>query len=685
MPGKSRYNLVDDRHDLRVPLHNEDAFQHGICFEAKYIGSLDVPRPNSRVEIVTAMRRIRYEFKAKNIKKKKVSLLVSVDGVKVLLKKKKKLPSLQKREWTWDESKMLVMQDPIYRIFYVSHDSQDLKIFSYIARDGSSNVFRCNVFKSKKKSQAMRIVRTVGQAFEVCHKLSLQHTQQDADGQEDGDSEDMGGPACHPARAEKAAVPAEETDIDAVEIPPPGSSTLEFSRGVTDLDAVGKDLGHSPDTKDSLHSESILTASPKLLLPSSSQLPDLGTPLSAHHQMQFLGQLLQQQTQQTQVAMAQVHLLKDQLAAEAAARLEAQARVHQLLLQNKDMLQHISLLVRQVQELELKLSGSNTSSQDSLLEITYRCNALPVLCDPTTPKPEDLHLPLLGPGPDSTHALSSPIVDQSMFENSNTAPTPKLQPSRSVSKASLGPPLAALPAAAETGLRVGSSQHLKNLSKAVGAKVNDFLRRKEPASLGEVGVTEVNASVGAELSGGILALLGDQAHDAGRVLLETFPRLDPPPPAAKKRTPRALKTPLDMLISSQPVVSSLECSAEALPEQGQEHPKQAVQGEQWKVAWDMSQPEGSAELSAPGTAVPNGDGPSHSRVLSVPDLIHEQNLEGKLKAADRRAVSTPCPEKPTLRLNCLLEYQPPVGNVQPVAQPSGLENEGPHPDLLSFE
>lgn len=57
----------------------------------------------------------------------------------------------------------------------------------------------------------------------------------------------------------------------------------------------------------------------------------------------------------------QVHLLKDQLAAEAAARLEAQARVHQLLLQNKDLLQHISLLVKQVQELELKLAGNNTS------------------------------------------------------------------------------------------------------------------------------------------------------------------------------------------------------------------------------------------------------------------------------------------------------------------------------------
>lgn len=66
----------------------------------------------------------------------------------------------------------------------------------------------------------------------------------------------------------------------------------------------------------------------------------------------------------TSSSSLQVHLLKDQLAAEAAARLEAQARVHQLLLQNKDMLQHISLLVKQVQELELKLSGQNASKQE---------------------------------------------------------------------------------------------------------------------------------------------------------------------------------------------------------------------------------------------------------------------------------------------------------------------------------
>ncbi|XP_042078946.1 carboxyl-terminal PDZ ligand of neuronal nitric oxide synthase protein isoform X1 [Haplochromis burtoni] len=426
MPGKTKYNLVDDGHDLRIPLHNEEAFQHGINFEAKYIGSLDVARPSSRVEIVAAMRRIRYEFKVKNIKKKKVHIVVSVDGVKITLRKKKK-----KKEWTWDESKMMVMQDPIYRIFYVSHDSQDLKIFSYIARDGQSNVFRCNVFKSKKKSQAMRIVRTVGQAFEVCHKLSLQHTQQNTDGQDDhhsdknsNDSSVTGVRAYPPVcvctflgsvreltGAEKTATVAEETDIDAEEVSQAlAAEDLNLNRGVTDLDATAKttDVNLS-ENKQPSEEASLLVSSPKMLLPASGILPP-STPLSVHHQIQLLQQQLQQQQQQTQVAVAQVHLLKDQLSAEATARLEAQARVHQLLLQNKDLLQHISLLVKQIQELETKMSGPNSmGSQDSLLEITFRSTVPPVICDPTTPKPEvsALNLHTFGNSDGTSNAFSS--------------------------------------------------------------------------------------------------------------------------------------------------------------------------------------------------------------------------------------------------------------------------------------
>nr|XP_056716485.1 carboxyl-terminal PDZ ligand of neuronal nitric oxide synthase protein-like isoform X2 [Euleptes europaea] len=337
---KNRYNLVDDAGDSRVPLHNEEAFQHGIHFQAKYIGSLDVPRPNSRVEIVAAMRRIRYEFKAKNIKKKKVSIVVSVDGVKVILRKKQK-----RKEWSWDEGKMVVMHDPVYRIFYVSHDSQDLKIFSYIARDGTNNSFRCNVFKSKKKTQAMRVVRTVGQAFEVCHKLSLQHALQNADGQADGASNNSvedpqleGLQLEGPPMADRENITA---DSEGLHVP---------DCGACELPSAMPDLGGLKPGQ-SLKERS----SQALVSPASPSSSASVTPLASQHCLQLLQHQLLQQQQQTQVAVAQVQLLKDQLSAETTARIEAQARVRQLLLTNRDLLQHVSLLVKQLKELEIKV------------------------------------------------------------------------------------------------------------------------------------------------------------------------------------------------------------------------------------------------------------------------------------------------------------------------------------------
>uniref|UniRef100_UPI0037E7D41B carboxyl-terminal PDZ ligand of neuronal nitric oxide synthase protein n=1 Tax=Semicossyphus pulcher TaxID=241346 RepID=UPI0037E7D41B len=352
MPARNRYNLVDDLADSRVPLHNEEAYQHGIYFQAKYVGSLDVPRPNSRMEIVAAMRRIRYEFKAKNIKKKKVSIVVSVDGVKVMLRKKQK-----RKEWTWDESKMLIMQDPIYRIFYVSHDSQDLKIFSYIARDGSSNSFRCNVFKSKKKTQAMRIVRTVGQAFEVCHKLSLQHAEQDADGQADGESDKSTEESSSQGRKLTGAEQGEEEEEsknggrEEGEDPSAGTSLCEKAVSEILQSLAELNMVKPGQTIIDLDRRSLFTITSQGVTPSSPCSQSL-TPLASQHYLQLLQQQLQQQQQHTQVAVAQVQLLKDQMAAETAARMEAQARVHQLLLQNRDLLQHLALLVQQLKELE---------------------------------------------------------------------------------------------------------------------------------------------------------------------------------------------------------------------------------------------------------------------------------------------------------------------------------------------
>ncbi|XP_041914818.1 carboxyl-terminal PDZ ligand of neuronal nitric oxide synthase protein isoform X3 [Alosa sapidissima] len=348
MPGRNRYNLVDDVADSRVPLHNEEAFQHGIHFQAKY------------------------EFKAKNIKKKKVSIVVSVDGVKVVQRKKQK-----RKEWTWDESKMLVMHDPIYRIFYVSHDSQDLKIFSYIARDGSNNSFRCNVFKSKKKTQAMRIVRTVGQAFEVCHKLSLQHAEQNADGDPDGHPD---GPA--DGESDKSTEDNNNTTIQSRQLTgaeseedggrterrPPETSLSE--QAVTDILQSLSELNvvKSGQTLQDLEGVSLYTMSPSILSPSaltpSGPCSPTLTPLATQHFLQLLQQQLLQQQQQTQVAVAQVQLLKDQLSAETAARMETQARVHQLLLQNRDLLQHVALLVKQITRLEGKTSNGSAHPED---------------------------------------------------------------------------------------------------------------------------------------------------------------------------------------------------------------------------------------------------------------------------------------------------------------------------------
>ncbi|CAL8307464.1 unnamed protein product [Lota lota] len=746
MPGKTKYNLVDDGHDLRIPLHNEEAFQHGINFEAKYIGSLDVTRPNNRVEIVAAMRRIRYEFKVKNIKKKKVNIIVSVEGVKVNLRKKKK-----KKEWTWDESKMMVMQDPIYRIFYVSHDSQDLKIFSYIARDGQSNIFRCNVFKSKKKSQAMRIVRTVGQAFEVCHKLSLLHTQQSTDGTEDGDKT-----AGKLSALEKAAEPAvavtmaaaEETDIDAEESVPVAvadSTVDEFSnsnRGVTDLDATAKTSDHSHTDTRSPEEGSLLMASPRMLLPEAGTLSP-ATPLSIHHQIQLLQQQLQQQQQQTQVAIAQVHLLKDQLSAEATARLEAQARVHQLLLQNKDLLQHISLLVKQIQDLEANFTGAHCmGSQDSLLEITFRSSGVPVLCDPTTPKPEG-RANGEAPRPDAfsppAAALGSPLVDQSMFENSvaqqQITQSSRLgQPSARRAPGSVHPNLDSPPS--------GGQQRLKNainLGKAVGAKVNDLLRRKEQSHLGDIGVTEVNKNAGAVWS--CMDQVNQSAvnsHDSSSSrAFDAFPRLDPPPPTGRKRLPRALKTTRDMMISSDPVVPAPEApdpapspspSSPSTPSSPLTSPDRTPllsqeaevaegggarsgQGDQkeeeeegvgvgvaercdQKVNWltnrgqedhweDILESEGRLEAQKH-----QGSRTQTQLQHSVPDLIHKDPPGSQEEA---RLASTPCPGKGRYRISMgeellLLEngsaVNAPCRATSMERSPDEAER---HPDLLSFE
>ncbi|XP_062962660.1 uncharacterized protein C1orf226 isoform X3 [Cynocephalus volans] len=285
---------------------------------------------------------------------------------------------------------------------------------------------------------------------------------------------------------------------------------------------------------------------------------------------------------------------------------------------------------------------------------------------------------------DFAHPAGSPLVDHSMFENLNTSLTPNLQSSRSFPHLSrpAGPSSAAMGSVEPggPGLWVGSSQHLKNLGKAMGAKVNDFLRRKEPSSLGSVGVMEINKTAGAQLASGADVTSGAWLEGERSDLQEAFPRLDPPPPVTRKRTPRALKTTQDMLISSQPVLSSLEYGTELSPGQPQDSPPPAQ-----PVPPDISQPEATIEMGDRSEALPNGE-----VSLSVPDLIHKDSQdETKLKMTEHRRASSPgLIERNGLKLSLSpisLAEAWEVGSPPTRARTSSLDNEGPHPDLLSFE
>uniref|UniRef100_A0A8C7H1Z1 Nitric oxide synthase 1 (neuronal) adaptor protein b n=1 Tax=Oncorhynchus kisutch TaxID=8019 RepID=A0A8C7H1Z1_ONCKI len=75
-------------------------------------------------------------------------------------------------------------------------------------------MFRCNVFKSKRKSQAMRIVRTVGQAFDVCHQLTLQQTGEQIS-EDGGDTSTADAEGADAVPAKKRLALSDSTDLEA--------------------------------------------------------------------------------------------------------------------------------------------------------------------------------------------------------------------------------------------------------------------------------------------------------------------------------------------------------------------------------------------------------------------------------------------------------------------------------------
>ncbi|XP_032381810.1 uncharacterized protein C1orf226 [Etheostoma spectabile] len=329
----------------------------------------------------------------------------------------------------------------------------------------------------------------------------------------------------------------------------------------------------------------------------------------------------------------------------------------------------------------------------------------------------------------------SPRVDQSMFENS-IAQQQSPQASRPGQPSARRSPASAnhnLSSNSIDSPSSGGQQRLKNainLGKAVGAKVNDLLRRKEPSHLGDIGVTEVNKNVGANWS--CMDQLNQTTTNSHISSFDSFPRLDPPPPSGKKRLPRALKTTADMMISSDPVVSSPDpadsSSFLSSPDKTPLIAKEELRNSEEQQPGEKKD-EGSEELTLPpGPAekkvtaewettgssgkvdgVKGGEGDEENRSsdggeeeqpqlqLSVPDLINKDppppleprakpcDIWQKASGPDSRQASTPRSGKTSCRISLGEEVL--LGNGAPCSKGTGVStvDSEPHPDLLSFE
>ncbi|XP_075229112.1 capon-like protein isoform X2 [Lycorma delicatula] len=274
------------------------------------------------------------------------------------------------------------------------------------------------------ESQAMRIVRTVGQAFEVCHKLSISAATPDDDDAETAPSERESEPPTQSdtQRKERLADPLSCDTQDSL-------STLDAHSEATTPAPAQRPLRLDiipPPPQSHNHRKSPLSGGETYMSPLSEPLktgmenvlPSAGTPLSAHHELQLLREQLEQQNQQTAAAVAQVHLLRDQLAAETAARLEAQARTHQLLVHNKELLDHISALVGHLQEQE-RLQQVTAIPQHQHQQTPQQSGPSQVMCDAQTPSMGPVYLPDFQEL-EALRQLASQ-QQQSMIENRNIA------------------------------------------------------------------------------------------------------------------------------------------------------------------------------------------------------------------------------------------------------------------------